>query len=119
MKERVYITLHGYKRPDWDDFHAMKKNIDMPGEVIIFNYYDSTKKELIDKKIWWDNIKSKMDEYKDHPITIIGYSVGAVAGIAVSSLYENVDEIYAITPAVKTKFLPWIIKAHFLKWKQS
>ena len=110
MKKRVYITLHGYKRPQWDDFHILRNKLDTNSEIVVFDYYDSTNKELINKRLWWDNILNKIAEYKDYDVTLIGYSVGAVAAIAASAEFDNVDQVYAITPAVRTKMLSWVFK---------
>jgi hypothetical protein len=36
--------------------------------------------------------------------------VGAVAALAVAGEYDNIDQIYAITPAFKTKMIAYILK---------
>ena len=116
MENRVFITLHGYKRPQWDDFHALRNNIDLPGEVIIFDYYDSTNRKLIDKKLWKKNIEQEFEKYKDKKVTLIGYSVGAVAGLGIAGKFDNIDQIYAITPAVRTKMISWVFKGLILPY---
>ena len=116
MENRVFITLHGYKRPQWDDFHAIRNNINLPGEVIVFDYYDSTDRKQIKKEIFRDNIIKELDKYKDKKVTLIGYSVGAVAALGIAGDYDNIDQIYAITPAVKTKMIPFILKGFILPY---
>lgn len=112
MKKKVYITLHGYKRPGWDDFKSFKDFIDVDGEVVVFDYYDSTEIELIERHTWIENAKEKIREYHDYDVTLIGYSVGAVVAMAAAAdpSLSNIKRIFAITPAVKTQFMRWIYK---------
>lgn len=110
MKKKVYITLHGYKRPGWNDFSTLEQAVNFDGEVVIFDYYDSTKKDLIDRHLWIENVKEELQKWEGYEIIIIGYSVGAVVGMAAATDFDNVTKIFAITPAVKTQFMRWILK---------
>lgn len=112
MQKKVYITLHGYKRPGWDEFKSLENSITTDGEIIIFDYYDSTEFEGINRNDWIEAAKDKIREYKDYDVTLIGYSVGAVMALAAAAdpSLNNIKKIFAITPAVKTQFMRWILK---------
>ncbi len=106
--KKIIIALHGLKGPNDDDLepfvtYAKDK---LKYEVIRFPYYDNSDKKTLNIQYMDKTIKDKVDEYlkKGYEIIMLGYSLGAVATIKISSEYKNVKNLVLVNPAFKLAF---------------
>lgn len=110
-KQKI-LLLHGFKRYNVDDFGFFKKYIEEKHniELIYFNLYDNHDKKTINWKKFKTKIIDKFEEYKNEPIAVLGYSLGGLAGISLTSEYDNIRDIYAVCPPIKVHYFEWIGK---------
>ncbi len=115
MEDKKHLVLiHGFKKHQENIFKDLE--IFLNEDVLINEnfeiekifYYDNLDKETISKKHFESTIIKKFDELKDKDVYVIGYSLGALVSLTLTSKYENIKNIISLAPVYKLPgFFDW------------
>ncbi len=110
-KKEVIIFIHGFKTKDindFDEFVNKYKSKLTNKELVNFDFYDSNKKETINKRNFDLKITEVFEKYKERKVKVIAYSFGSIVAMKNSLKYENIDDIYLVVPALYIHYMDWI-----------
>ncbi len=115
MNEKKHLLLiHGFKKHKEDIFKDLDillredEFINNNFEIEKLFYYDNLDKDTISHKYFESIIKDKLNELKDKEVYVIGYSLGGVVSLTLTSEYKNIKNIISLAPVYKIpSFLGW------------
>jgi len=91
------ICIHGYGKRRGRQFPLIEEAFSDRFEILCPDYYELDRKDA-SYELWLHNVQAFLDQYKDEPMILIGFSLGALIACHFESRYM-VEKLILISPA--------------------